>query len=77
MLMRSDAFDSAGRSVARPSRAEHSLLTRLMLRLEAYAEQRRQRQALMQLDDHMLKDIGLTRADVVRIVQQPQDWNKV
>ncbi|WP_245296846.1 MULTISPECIES: DUF1127 domain-containing protein [Rhodomicrobium] len=74
--MRSDSFE-AGRSVAAPSRQGPSLVSRMMLRLESYAEQRRQRRALLELDDHMLKDIGLTRADVVRIANQPHDWNKI
>jgi uncharacterized protein YjiS (DUF1127 family) len=30
-----------------------------------------QRQALLRLDDHLLKDIGLTRADVEREVTKP------
>ncbi|HYG85743.1 MAG TPA: DUF1127 domain-containing protein [Azospirillum sp.] len=34
-------------------------------------ERWRQRQALMRLDDHMLKDIGLTRADVELEVTKP------
>lgn len=34
-------------------------------------ERWRQRQALMRLDDHLLKDIGLSRADVEAEVRKP------
>lgn len=78
MLMRSDSFGAVGQfPAARPqSRPRHGLIARVMLRIEAYMELRRQRHALRQLDDHMLKDIGLTRGDVDRIANHPHDWNK-
>ena len=46
---------------ARPSRkpALHGLLPTL----EEWAERRRQRRALLALNDHALKDIGLSSAD--------------
>jgi uncharacterized protein YjiS (DUF1127 family) len=34
---------------------------------EDYLEYRRQRRSLIALDDRMLKDIGLSRADVMRV----------
>lgn len=34
-------------------------------------ERWRQRQALMRLDDHLLKDIGVSRADVDSEVSKP------
>ncbi|MBX6321735.1 MAG: DUF1127 domain-containing protein [Rhodospirillaceae bacterium] len=37
----------------------------------AAVERARQRHALQSLDDRMLKDIGLTRADVEREVRKP------
>jgi uncharacterized protein YjiS (DUF1127 family) len=40
------------------------LVRGLVLGLLALEERRRQRRALMALDDRLLKDIGLTRADV-------------
>ncbi len=39
-----------------------------LLRWQELAAQRR---ALLRLDDHMLKDIGLTRADAVREADRP------
>ena len=47
---------SAGASTRRPG-------LHLLTTLEAWAERRRQRRALLQLSDHALKDIGLNRAD--------------
>ncbi|HXV22906.1 MAG TPA: DUF1127 domain-containing protein [Alphaproteobacteria bacterium] len=43
----------------------------LALRLLAWQERARQRRALLQLDDALLKDIGLTRADVERECGKP------
>ncbi|MFO1036635.1 MAG: DUF1127 domain-containing protein [Geminicoccaceae bacterium] len=37
----------------------------------AWHERRRQRRALLSLDDHMLKDLGLTRADAWREGRKP------
>lgn len=34
-------------------------------------ERWRQRQALLALDDHLLKDIGVSRADVEHVVEKP------
>jgi uncharacterized protein YjiS (DUF1127 family) len=48
-------------SAARPS--HQPALHRLLLRLEEWAERRRQRRALLALNDHALKDIGLSCAD--------------
>lgn len=54
--------------LARPT-GRATLVARLALVLEildGWLERRRQRLALQELDDHLLKDLGLTRADVVR-----------
>jgi uncharacterized protein YjiS (DUF1127 family) len=42
-----------------------------LLRLDAVARQRRD---LSQLDDRMLQDIGVTRADVEREMARPLSW---
>jgi uncharacterized protein YjiS (DUF1127 family) len=39
--------------------------------LQLWTERHRQRQALLALSDHMLKDIGLTHADVYRESMKP------
>ena len=42
-------------------------LHRLLLTLEEWAERRRQRRALLALNDHALKDIGLSSAHSSRV----------
>jgi uncharacterized protein YjiS (DUF1127 family) len=67
MLMRTD-FEG----FLKPSRP--SLTSRVLswasgftVRVERFVEFRRQRRELLSLDDRMLKDIGLSRGDVMRI----------
>jgi uncharacterized protein YjiS (DUF1127 family) len=48
--------------------------TGMVLKLQDYAEYRKQRRALLTLDDHMLKDIGINRAEAARIVSKDFDW---
>jgi uncharacterized protein YjiS (DUF1127 family) len=48
------------------SRADRAITT--LLRWQELARERR---ALMRLDDHMLKDIGITRADAQREAERP------
>jgi uncharacterized protein YjiS (DUF1127 family) len=43
-------------------------------KIEAFVAAARQRRQLQRLDDHMLKDIGLSRADVHRELHRPL-WN--
>lgn len=57
----------------RPARSR-GLFSRMIMLLQDYVENRRQRQALMALDDHMLKDIGLSRAEAARIGGKSFDW---
>ncbi|MFL5336549.1 MAG: DUF1127 domain-containing protein [Geminicoccaceae bacterium] len=46
-----------------PTRLERPSLGSLFGALERWSERRRQRRALLQLDDKLLKDIGLSYAD--------------
>jgi uncharacterized protein YjiS (DUF1127 family) len=48
------------------NRIAHGLAT-----LGIWYERSRQRRALWALDDHMLKDIGISRADVFRETRKP------
>lgn len=71
MLMRSDCVPDAA-FVRRPERAPAvGFLTRLVQWIEGYFAYRRELRGLLALDDHMLRDIGLSRADVMRIAGQP------
>ena len=46
------------------------LFGRLLDTVECWQQRHRQRTALAELDDRLLKDIGLTRADVAREVRK-------
>jgi len=56
---------------AEPVNSSQTLGLRLFLAFYAWLERARQRHALSELDEHMLKDIGLTRADVTRETDKP------
>ncbi len=51
------------------------LLQRLGARVSRWAQLAEQRRQLRELDDHMLKDIGLSRADVDRIAGHRYFWD--
>jgi uncharacterized protein YjiS (DUF1127 family) len=57
-----------------PQSEDASFLSRTMKKLEDYVEHRRQRLDLLSLDDHILKDIGLSRADAERLAGRPFKW---
>jgi uncharacterized protein YjiS (DUF1127 family) len=62
-----------GRRLARRQfggRANH-LLTEAACILAAWLERRRQRRALLELNDHLLKDIGIGRGDAYREGSKP------
>ena len=59
----------AGRTAYRP--AGRALWTQVAELLLTWVERVRQRRQLGQLSDHMLKDIGLARADVETEVSKP------
>jgi uncharacterized protein YjiS (DUF1127 family) len=46
-------------------------ILRWAIRLEGWLERRRQRHALLELSDHMLKDIGLSRSEAGREGRKP------
>ena len=73
MTTRCDA--SASNSIGLRAGRQQGFLTGLVLKLQNYAENRRQRRALMALDDHMLKDIGVSRAEAARIAGKDFDWS--
>jgi len=43
----------------------------LWRRLELWAERRRQRRELLRLPDHVLKDIGISRAEALNEAEKP------
>lgn len=57
-------------SIERPLR----VLSALTRELEAAHERRRQRRALLAMDDRLLKDIGLSRADAER--EASKGWRR-
>ena len=48
-----------------------NLASRVLERLIVWQERAEQRHALAMLDDRQLKDIGLSRADIVREISRP------
>ena len=63
---------SQTRSPVRPlGQALHRVALYIVTTLHVWQGRARQRRELQQLDDRMLKDIGLTRADVEREVNKP------
>ena len=64
--------DSGGKSVFPRVAAKASALPRRLFdRLATWQERAASRRRLGQIDDWMLKDIGLTRADVARETAKP------
>jgi uncharacterized protein YjiS (DUF1127 family) len=53
------------------ARVARSLSVCLLEVIEGWAERRRQRRALLQLSDALLKDIGLARAQAEREAHKP------
>ena len=51
------------RRTAAPAPAMSGLLVRMIGLIESWAERRRQRRALLELSDALLKDVGLARSD--------------
>lgn len=80
MLMKPNQFEiDAGtpyEAWRAPEKARPGFFTRIVMKLEAYAEHKRQRQALQSLDDRLLKDIGVGRAEAERIAAEPFRWDR-
>ena len=53
------------------SRPDRPYTRLLLVWLRAMAERRRQRRALAALDDHLLRDIGVTREQALSEAQRP------
>lgn len=72
-----DTILGTGRSTAttvgrkEPASRFPTIVVAVVRGLTGWAERARQRRALLALDDSMLKDIGVTRADVMRECDKP------
>jgi len=64
---RASSAQIASLQSAPPRRAKPTLVEVI----EVWLERRRQRRGLLELNDHMLKDIGLSRADAVGEASKP------
>ena len=53
------------------SAGRQGLVLGIAMMVETWFERHRQRRALLELSDHMLKDIGLSRADVAEETAKP------
>lgn len=67
--------EQQGQRLRRVVRMFKQVLFAAWVQLEGWTERRRQRRALLALDDHLLQDIGLSRADAVREGRKPF-WKK-
>jgi uncharacterized protein YjiS (DUF1127 family) len=56
---------------SRPSDAFMRSVRRVALKIRGWSERSRQRRALLELDDHHLKDIGLSRTEVMAEARKP------
>ncbi len=61
-------FNAVGTVPTRPAR---QVARDILATLECWAERRRQRRALLDLNEHMLKDIGRSRADAYQEGMKP------
>jgi len=72
-MYRYNASDKSGSYFVRPTRtkANGGLVTRLFDQVFTWLDRARQRRHLGELDDRLLRDIGLNRADVENEVSRP------
>jgi uncharacterized protein YjiS (DUF1127 family) len=72
-MYRYNTSDKSGSYFVRPTRAgaDRSRVTRIFDQVFSWLERARQRRHLGELDDRLLHDIGLSRADVEHEISQP------
>ena len=72
-MYRYNASDKSGSYFVRPKRtkADDGLVTRLFDQLFTWLDRARQRRQLGELDDRLLRDIGLSRAEVDNEISRP------
>lgn len=71
-MYRYNTSDKSGSYFVRPTRAKAgSLAVRLFDQVAAWLERSRQRRHLGELDDRLLRDIGVSRAEVEHEVSLP------
>ncbi|MBC8049685.1 MAG: DUF1127 domain-containing protein [Chitinophagales bacterium] len=74
-MTRTVAVPRDAHSYSRPNPAHH--LSKAVSFIEGYLQYRRERRALLALSPHLLKDIGISRADAERIAHAPfSHWTK-
>jgi uncharacterized protein YjiS (DUF1127 family) len=64
MIGQMDETRAAGRRIGRPR--TQAWVPRLLVLLAGWRERARQRRALARLDDHLLRDIGISRGEAQR-----------
>ena len=72
-MYRYNSGDKSGSYFVRPTRAkaDRGLVTRLFDHVFTWLDRARQRRHLGELDDRLLRDIGLSRADVDQEISRP------
>jgi uncharacterized protein YjiS (DUF1127 family) len=66
-----ETFDSTSKPVFATGRAWRSSLRRWIEAVNTMYRRRRQRQALLELDDRLLADCGLSRQDAIKEARKP------